>query len=96
MTVFDKRREKFFKKPVPKDIMVEDIIYLADRYGCDIEEGGKHSRVIFDPDKYPDCPIKYTSIQIPRHPGPVKPAYIAQLKDLFIQIEEFMEANNGL
>lgn len=96
MTKFDTKKEKFFKTPVPKDISVDDVKYLAGRYGCDWKDGANHSRVIFDPEKYSDCPIPYTSIQVPRHPGPVKPTYIAQLKQLFIQITDYMEENHGL
>ena len=70
MTKFDTKKEKFFKTPIPKDISVDDVKYLAGRYKCDWKEGANHSRVIFDPEKYPDCPIPYTSIQVPRHPGP--------------------------
>lgn len=61
MTKFDTKKEKFFKTPVPKDISVDDVKYLAGRYGCDWKEGANHSRVIFDPEKYSDCPI---------HPSP--------------------------
>lgn len=79
MTQLNKALEKFYRKPIPKDITIEDIIYLAEQMGCVIKSGGKH-------------PIKVVHIQsgtvipIPVHGKYVKEAYVKQVKDLFNEI----------
>lgn len=79
MTQLDKALEKFYRKPIPNDITIDDVIYLATQFGCIIKSGGKH-------------PIKVihiesgTVIPIPIHGKYVKEAYIRELKNLFDEI----------
>ena len=37
LTQFFKAYEKFYRKPIPNDITVDEVIYLAQHFGCEIK-----------------------------------------------------------
>ena len=80
MSTLEKLKEKFNKKPVPNNISFDDVSRLASSYGCVIISGGKHSKKIVD------VPSG-TVIPIPMHGKYVQGAYIEELKELFLEIE---------
>lgn len=83
MSKIRKLQEKFYEKPIRNDISFDEISTLAHAYGCIIESGGKHTRIVH--------PASGTVIPIPRHGKNVGEAYIKQLKNLFDTIGDIME-----
>lgn len=79
MSQIDKLRAKFYRKPIPNDIRVDEAIKLAEWYGCKVEAGGKHPLKVIHP-------ASGTVIPIPVHGDTIQEAYIKQLKDLFNKI----------
>lgn len=80
MSQFEKLRKKFYQKPIPNDIRIDEAIVLAKKYGCEIRTGGKHQVIImYRPTG--------TIIPLPQHGDTIKEAYIKELKQLFDQIE---------
>jgi len=79
LTQLDKALEKFYKKPIPNDITINEVIYLAEQFGCEVKSGGKHPIKIIHVESG-------TVIPIPVHGKYVKEAYIKELKDLFDEI----------
>ena len=81
MSQIEKLKRKFFEKPVRNDITINEVKKLAAHYGCEVLSGGNHPIKI--------CHRKTgTIIPIPQHSDTVKEAYIAELKELFTEIEE--------
>lgn len=81
MSQIQKLKDKFFSKPIRNDMTHDEVGRLAAHYGCEVKPGGKHQMcVIHKPSN--------TIIPIPCHGKCVKEAYIKQLKDLFLLIEE--------
>lgn len=79
MSKIEKLKAKLFRKPVPNDITFNEVKTLAEHYGCIIEGGGNHTKIVH---------VKTGNIiPIPRHDKTVKEAYIKDLKELFEQIE---------
>lgn len=88
MTQFEKRRKKLFRKPIPNDMTEEEIISIAEQYGCTILTGGNHQhRIVYAPD--PDCPIQRKVIPIPSHGKSVPEIVIKELKQLIVDIENY-------
>lgn len=81
MSQIQKLKEKFFSKPIRNDMTVEEVKRLAEYYGCKIVYGGNHQMRIADIESGRVIPV-------PDHGKCVKEAYIKELKDLFIEIEE--------
>ena len=80
MSKIDKLKQKFYKKPIPNDIRIDEAITLAKHYGCEIITGGNHQIKIVHK-------ITGTVIPLPKHGDTIKEAYVKELKDLFNQIE---------
>lgn len=80
MSTVEKLRNKFFSKPIRNDMTYDEIVRLAEFYGCKVCGGGNHPIKIVDVESG-------TVIPIPRHGKCVKEAYIKELKELFEQIE---------
>ena len=81
MSTIQKRISKLNKLPVPNDMTFEDIEAIAKHYNCVVLTGGKHGFKI----AYIPWGI---IIPIPHHGNNVEEAYIVQLKELFLKIEE--------
>lgn len=81
LSKIEKLIAKFYKKPVPNDITIEELKKIARHYGCEIDGGGKHPIHIV----YKKLGIV---ISIPKHGNTVKEAYIVETKKLFDTIEE--------
>lgn len=80
MSTIDKLKDRFYSKPVRNDMSYDEVIRLAEYYGCKIHSGGNHPIKIIDVESG-------TVIPIPRHGKYVKEAYITELKKLFNTIE---------
>ncbi|MGN1157349.1 MAG: type II toxin-antitoxin system HicA family toxin [Agathobacter sp.] len=78
MSTFEKRYQKFCRKPIPNDITFEEVETIAKHFGCIVEAGSNHMKIIHPPSG--------TVIPIPRHKKSVGEAYIKQLKKLFESI----------
>ncbi len=76
MGAFEKRLEKFMRRPAPKDITLNEIAYLAERLGFEIEPGGKHPLKIVNPETKEVFPV-------PEKNGIVRSYYVSQLQDWF-------------
>ena len=81
MSTIQKLIDKLNEKPIPNNIVFEDLERVATYYGCKILSGGKHSKKIVDV-------TSGTVIPIPMHGKYVKEAYIKEAKDLFVEIEK--------
>ena len=46
MSKIDKLYNKFYKKPIPNDITFDEMVTLMTFYGCKIEYGGNHPKVV--------------------------------------------------
>ncbi len=80
MSTIGKLRKKFYEKPVRNDMTIDEIIRLAEAYGCEIRTGGNHQiRIVHKPTG--------RVIPLPRHGKLVKEAYIMELRELFDEIE---------
>ncbi|MBR2490789.1 MAG: type II toxin-antitoxin system HicA family toxin [Ruminiclostridium sp.] len=78
MSQIQKLIEKFYSKPVRNDITFSEVEKVASAFGCIIDSGGKHMRVVHVPSG--------SIVPIPRHGKCVGEAYIKQLKDLFDRV----------
>lgn len=81
MSTIEKLIEKFNKKPIPNNITFDEVERLAKAYNCSIVSGGKHSKKVVDVESG-------TVIPIPMHGKYVQEAYIKELKDLLVVIEQ--------
>lgn len=81
MSTIQKKIDKFYSKPIPKDITFPEVESIAKYYGCDVKAGGKHGKTIVH------VPSG-TVIPIPYHGKTIDEAYIKELKDLFDRIKE--------
>lgn len=80
MSKIDKLKNKLYRKPIPNDIRIDEVIRIAEYYGCQTKRGGKHPlKIIYVPFG--------TVIPIPCHGDIVAEAYIKELKDLIDEIE---------
>lgn len=80
MSQFEKLRNRFYRKPIPNDIRIDEAIALAKAYGCEIHTGGNHQvKIVYKPTG--------TIIPLPHHGDTIKEAYVKELKQLFDQIE---------
>ena len=80
MSQIEKLKRKFYSKPVRNDMTYDEIIRLAEDYGCEVLSGGRHPIRIVDRKSGRLIPI-------PRHGKCVQEAYIMQLRELFDIIE---------
>ena len=80
MSRYEKLKQKFYEKPIPNDITFNEVFVLASKYGCLVDNGGKHSVKIVHKESG-------TVIPIPKHGNTVGEAYIQQLKVLFDLID---------
>lgn len=80
MSQMEKLKRKFYSKPIRNDMTYDEIIRLAEYYGCKVMSGGKHPIKIIDVESGRLIPI-------PRHGKYVKEAYIIELHELFEEIE---------
>ena len=80
MSKIEKLKRKLFEKPVRNDMTMDEVKKLALYYGCDIVTGGNHQiRIVHKKSG--------TVIPIPWHGKNIKEAYIAELRNLFEEIE---------
>ena len=86
MSQIDKLIKKLYKKPVPKDMRIDEIRRIVEHFGCETESGGKHPLKIIHKQTG-------TTIPIPYHGDTVKEAYIIQIKRLLERIKEEGEIN---
>ena len=78
MTKIDKLNDKFNKKPIPSDIEFKDVKTLFEHYGCVIDEGGNHPKVVYKQ--------KGIIIPIAGHKKYVPEYNVKQLKELLSEI----------
>jgi hypothetical protein len=79
MSQLEKLIKKFFEKPVRNDLTVNEVIKLANHFGCIVLTGGNHQiRIAHKPSG--------TVIPLPQHGKCVKEAYIIELRKLFDEI----------
>ena len=83
MSKIEKLKEKFFSKPIRNDITFDEMKRLAESYGCKVMSGSKHMHVVHAETG--------TIVPIPRHGSTIGEAYVKQLKDLFIAIDNQQE-----
>jgi UDP-N-acetylglucosamine pyrophosphorylase len=74
LSKIDKLLKKFYEKPIPNDITFDEAMRIMKHFGCIIENGGNHTKVV--------CKQPPRVIPIPRHGKNVEEAYIKQLKEL--------------
>lgn len=79
MSKIEKLLEKLYKKPVPNDIRIDEIVRIAKAFGCITVSGGNH------PLKIVHVPTG-TVIPIPHHGDTVAEAYIKEFKALLDEI----------
>lgn len=79
MSKIDKLLEKLYKKPIPNDIRIEELVRIAKYFGCETKGGGNHQLRIVHIQTG-------TVIPIPCHGDVVKPAYIKEFKLLLDEI----------
>lgn len=63
-----------YRKPIPNDITFDEVVSIMTHFGCIIEYGGNHPKIV--------CKQYSRVIPIPKHGKTVGEAYIKQLKDL--------------
>ena len=78
MSKIDKLCCKFYKRPVPTDITFHEVVSVFTHYGCIIEYGGKHPKVVHKESG--------TVIPVPNHNDYVPEDYIRQLKVLLTKL----------
>ena len=81
MSSIEKRLEKLYRKPVPNDITFHELESIAKYFGCIVDSGGNHSKIIYKGSFNKVIPI-------PRHKKTVDEVYIIQFKQLLEQIKE--------
>lgn len=81
MSTIEKALDRLYRKPIPNDIRVSEVVRIAEWYGCEIRSGGNHQmKIVHKPTG--------TVIPIPQHSDTVKEAYIKELKALIDRIKE--------
>ena len=79
MGQLEKSIEKLYRKPIPNDMRIDEIVRIVKAYGCITETGGKHPlKIVYPPTN--------TVIPIPMHGSLVGEAYIKQIKLLLDEI----------
>ena len=79
MAQLEKLIEKLYRKPIPNDMRIDEIIKIVKAYDCITETGGKHPlKIIYPPTN--------TVIPIPMHGNQIGEAYIKQIKLLLDEI----------
>ena len=79
MSKIDKLLAKLYKKPVPNDIRIDEVVKIVENYGCVAKSGGKHQmKIVHVPTG--------TVIPIPSHGDVVAEAYIIEIKKLLDRI----------
>ncbi len=73
MSQFDKAWDHFNSKPIPRDITFDELKYIVEHFGFEIENDGKHVKI-----KHNDSGAK---IPIPIHGKTVQYVYIKQVKE---------------
>ena len=88
MTSFNKSRARIFQEPIHNDITQDQLIVLAEQYGCIIKTGGNHQkRIVYIP---PDgSPVQRKVIPVPSHGKSVPEIVIKEFKQLIIEIEDY-------
>ena len=79
MAQIKKLEQKLYRKPVPNDMRIDEIVKIVKAYGCETRVGGKHPLIIVHVESG-------TIIPIPKHGDTVAEAYIKQIKDLLDKI----------
>ena len=79
MSQIEKLNKKFFDKPVRNDLSIDEVIRLAQYYGCKAVTNGNHQVRIVHKESGRVIPI-------PCHGKIVKEAYIMELRELFEEI----------
>ncbi len=77
----DKKMEKLYRKPIPNDMTFNEISAIAEHFGCIIDAGGNHLKIVYKGSFMRVIPI-------PRHGKTVQEAYVKQVKDLIDKIRE--------
>ena len=77
----DKKLEKLYRKPIPNDIMFDEIVAISEHFGCFIDYGGNHVKIVYKGSFSRVIPI-------PRHGKTVQEVYIKQVKELIDRIRE--------
>lgn len=80
MSKIEKLKQKFFEKPVRNDMTFDEVIKLANYFGCIVSTGGNHQIRIIHKESGRIIPL-------PQHGKCVKEAYIIELRELFDEIE---------
>ena len=79
MSQIEKLIKKFFEKPARNDLTVNEVIKLANHFGCIVLTSGNNQiRIAHKPTG--------TVIPLPQHGKCVKEAYIIELRKLFEEI----------
>ena len=82
MGKIEKIIEKIMRKPIPNDIEFKEIATLFEHYGCIVEAGGKHPKVVHKQSG--------RVITIAGHKKLVPEYNIKELKELLLEIMEEM------
>ena len=81
MSTIEKRIKKFYRKPVPNNITLDDAIAVAKYFGCIVKTVVNHGlKIVYI--------STGTVIPIPVHGKYIGEAYVEQLKKLFDSIKE--------
>lgn len=82
MSQEEKALKKFFRIPTPNDITIDELKYVVESYGMEMEMGkGKHGvKVRYRP--------KNIKIPIPIHGKTIQEVYIKQIKNAINEIDE--------
>lgn len=82
MTSLKNLEAKFYRKPIPNDITYAELKRIVENHHCRwVSNKGNHPFVVrYDP--------LSKKIPIPKHGKYVKEAYIAQVKELLMLVEE--------
>lgn len=84
MAKIEKLLNKLYRKPVPNDIRIDEVVKIVENFGCITKSGGKHQlKIIHVPTG--------TVIPIPHHGDTVAEAYIKEIKALLDEIRAEVE-----
>lgn len=76
MSTIEKLKRRLYDTPTPKDMTMEEVIKLANHYGCSIRTGGNHQLAVVN--------LKTGKIvPLPQHGKEIKQVYIKELCELF-------------
>lgn len=81
MGKFEKAYQRFMARPAPKDIKPDEVIYLAEKLGFNVEPGGKHPIKITNPTTGAGYPVAVKK-------GVVSWVYVERLQKWFKEKEE--------